>query len=229
MKMALQIGGTTVVDNSRNVVNVPSVTNAGTLALSATGANTITASTNGTERVRIDSAGNLLVGRTSSGVGSATTGVVILPSGIMELANADTTNNTVGYRQYSTSAGANRFFVGYAGTIFATSTSITAISDQSLKENIRELDTGLAEVMALKPRRFDWKPETQLSETNVPGFIAQEVAAVLPELVYDYQYNQDTIKKGLKMGDMLPTLVKAIQEQQAIINDLKARLDAANL
>jgi hypothetical protein len=85
--------------------------------------------------------------------------------------------------------------------------------------------------MALRPRRFDWKNN---DAQNVAGFVAQEVEQVLPELVTDYVYNKDEegndiIKKSLKMGDILPTLVKAMQEQQAIINSLKARLDAANL
>ena len=132
---------------------------------------------------------------------------------------------------YSTGASAYRFYVDWGGTIHATSTSITAISDQSLKTNIRTLETGLAEVMALKPRRFDW---INGDASNVAGFIAQEVEAVLPELVTDAKYSvdeegNDVYKKNLKMGDILPTLVKAIQEQQAIINQLKARLDAANL
>lgn len=132
---------------------------------------------------------------------------------------------------YSTGAGAYRFYVGWGGTIYATSASISAISDATLKENVRDLETGLTEVMALRPRRFDWKNG---DAQNVAGFVAQEVEQVLPELVTDYVYNKDEegnniIKKSLKMGDILPTLVNAIQEQQAIINQLKARLDAANL
>jgi hypothetical protein len=125
---------------------------------------------------------------------------------------------------YSTGAAAYRFYVGMNGQINATSTSITAISDETLKENIRDLDTGLSEVMALKPRRFDWKAETCIEEKNVAGFIAQEVEEVLPELVYDYQYSAGETKKSLKMGDMLPTLVNAIQEQQALIQELTARV-----
>jgi len=47
----------------------------------------------------------------------------------------------------------------------------------------------------------------------------------------DYVYNKDEegndiIKKSLKMGDILPTLVKAIQEQQAMIQELKAKVAA---
>jgi hypothetical protein len=186
--------------------------------------------TNGSERARITSAGDFLWQKTS--VSSATNGINFENDGTntarISIGGANSSSAT-GLSLYSTTAGAFRFFVSYAGQINATSTSITAISDQSLKENIRDLDTGLSEVMALRPRRFDWKEETQLPDRNVAGFIAQEVSQVLPELVYDYMYGEGVTKKSLKMGDMLPTLVKAIQEQQAIIESLKARLDAANL
>lgn len=82
--------------------------------------------------------------------------------------------------------------------------------------------------MSLKPRRFDW---INGDGTNVAGFIAQEVAEVLPELVVDSLYSKDEdgnpiTKKNLKMGDILPTLVKAIQEQQAIIEQLRADVAA---
>ncbi len=183
--------------------------------------------TGNSERARIDSSGNLLVATTNSsdtsGVGfklrqvSTQTQVSSVCSGSL---------NT--YVLYNTAAGAYRFYVSDAGQIFATSTSITGISDQTLKENIRDLETGLTEVMALQPRRFDWKNG---DDTNVAGFIAQEVEQVLPELVTDYVYKKDEegndiTKKSLKMGDMLPTLVKAIQEQQAIITSLTARITA---
>jgi 5'-deoxynucleotidase YfbR-like HD superfamily hydrolase len=80
--------------------------------------------------------------------------------------------------------------------------------------------------MSLRPVRFDWKEEMQIEQKQIQGFIAQEVESVLPDLVYGYQYNDTETKKSIKMGDMIPTLVKAIQEQQAIINDLKARIEA---
>ena len=181
------------------------------------------------ERARIDSSGNLLVGKT--GANDNTNGFAVYnigasPAGALSVAASTSDNSSSGFRQYSTGAGAYRFYVGYGGTINATSTSISGISDQSLKENIRDLETGLAQVMALKPRRFDWKEETKIGEKNVAGFVAQEVEQVLPELVYDYQYSENVTKKSLKMGDILPTLVKAIQEQQTLITSLTARIAA---
>jgi hypothetical protein len=179
--------------------------------------------TSGTERARIDPSGNLLVGKAVTTIG--TVGTVLAGPRII-ISNSASTGADDGLQIYSTGASAYRFFVTMAGSVNATSTSITAISDITLKQNIRDLETGLTQVMALKPRRFDWKEETQIGETNVAGFIAQEVEQVLPELVYEYKYNDNETKKSIKMGDILPTLVKAIQEQQALITSLTARITA---
>ena len=126
-----------------------------------------------------------------------------------------------GYTLYDTGAAAYRFYVTYNGNIFATSTSITAISDATLKENVRDLDKGLDTILALQPRRFDW---INGDGDDIMGFIAQEVEEVMPELVHDYEYSEGVTKKGLKMGDMVPSLVKAIQEQQAMIETLQAQV-----
>ena len=184
--------------------------------------------TNATEAARIDSSGNLLVGQTSPS--TTATGFFFSPNyssvsgnGTLYVGNSSSTNAAAGINLYSTGAGAYRFYVDMAGTIHATSTSISAISDQTLKTNVRDLETGLTEVMSLKPRRFDW---INGDAENVAGFIAQEVEEVLPELVSDYQYSEGVTKKSLKMGDILPTLVKAIQEQQALITAQSATIQS---
>ena len=184
------------------------------------------ATNTGAERMRINSSGDLLVNRTVSS--GTTLGSQLSPDGFIGGAMAASTSATVTLQIFSTTAAANRFYVDMGGTIHATSTSISAISDATLKTNIKPLETGLSEVLKLQPRRFDWVNGDAL---NVAGFIAQEVAEILPELVEDSQYsidiNGDTIyKKNLKMGDILPTLVKAIQEQQTLIEALTARLTA---
>jgi len=188
------------------------------------GALTFSNGTSAIERARIDSSGNLLVGTTvfsTNAVGIRFANSATVPQ--ISVGVSAASNN---YLLYNTTAAAFRFFVSDAGQINATSTSIAAISDASLKENVRDLDTGLTQVMALKPRRFDWKEDTKIGLKNVAGFIAQEVEQILPDLVYDYQYNADETKKSLKMGDILPTLVKAIQELKAELDTVKAELAA---
>ena len=173
-------------------------------------------------------ASTLLVGTTNSS-GTAGAGIKLTKpttsgddDGKLMIVGESSTSAQDGLQIYSTGASAYRFFVNYAGSIYATSTSITAISDESLKENIRDLDKGLNTVLALQPRRFDWKNG---DGNDIMGFVAQEVEEVMPELVHDYKYSETETKLGLKMGDMLPTLVKAIQDQQEIIENLKSRIE----
>ena len=196
---------------------------------------------NGSERARIDSSGNLLVGTTSTlgklRVQSADNSYVAL----IEDTNASYTsecltvrpsrNTTNGsfyaYSYYNNGAAAYKFYVIDSGAIYSTSTSITSISDVSHKENVRDLNTGLAEVLALQPRRFDWKSGKGTDRKNAAGFIAQEVEIVLPELIEEWKENRDSDEslKAIRMGDMIPTLVKAIQELHAEIAALKAQLN----
>jgi hypothetical protein len=187
------------------------------------------ADVNGAGEVRIDSSGNLLVGKTSS---SATVGdgFGFGPDGQGHAASTYSTNAATVWSVYSTSAAAYRFYVGYGGTIFATSIVITAISDQRLKENVRDIDTGLSSIMALKPRRFDWKEGKGQDKKNVAGFIAQEFEDVFPECVATSLAGADGIEyKNINHETLIPTLVKAIQEQQALIVSMREEIEALKI
>ena len=205
-----------------SVVNNGATTNTGEMVFYTKNASATLA-----ERMRIDASGALFVGATSAS--SSATGVKIQPNGYgglsaaVNLVGSSSGSSNSGFSQYSTGAGAYRFYVDYAGTIFATSTSISAISDASLKENVRDLDKGLDTINALQPRRFDWKNG---DGNDIMGFIAQEVEGVMPELVHEYKYSDEENKKGLKMGDMVPSMVKAIQELSAQVTELKAEVAA---
>jgi hypothetical protein len=178
--------------------------------------------------MKLDSSGNLLVGNT---VASSATdaGFKFLKS--LEGAGNDRTaivfdsssNSQIPFTLYSTGAGAYRFYVGAGGTIYATSIVITAISDQRLKENVRDIDTGLSSVMALKPRRFDWKEGKGQDKKNVAGFIAQEFEDVFPECVGVSRAGEDGVEyKNINHETLIPTLVKAIQELKAEFDAYKA-------
>ena len=172
---------------------------------------------NGTsEFLRIDSTGNLLVGKTSQS--GTTLGPELLANGQINAASAGDFLN-----MYSTSASAYRFYVTNAGQINATNGSIQSISDASLKENIRDLDKGLETINALQPRRFDWKNG---DGNDIMGFVAQEVESVFPELVHECKYTDEETKLALKMGDMAPSMVKAIQELSTQVTELKAEVAA---
>jgi hypothetical protein len=221
------------IDSSGNLILKPSgklylESSSGFSPYLVEASNALTVNTNGSERMRIDSSGAALVGATSAS-NTTGTGVKLFPEGYggastaVGIVGASSTGANSGFRMYSTGASAYRFYVDYAGTIFATSTSISAISDASLKENVRDLDKGLDTINALQPRRFDWKNG---DGNDIMGFIAQEVEEVMPELVHEYKYSDEENKKGLKMGDMVPSMVKAIQELSAQVNELKAEVAA---
>ena len=192
----------------------------GTLDIYAGATAPIQFSTNGSERMRIDSNGDMQVGTTSN-INNARISV----QNSLNCYVAYTTNNSYTTFQGFGAAGtgSSTFYVLGSGQIYSTSTSIIAISDQTLKANIKPLETGLAEVLALKPRRFDWSEKSINEGRNIAGFIAQEVQAVLPDLIAPYQYGKDETKLGLKMGDMIPTLVAAIQELAAKVAALEGK------
>jgi hypothetical protein len=207
------------------------------------GGGEIAFSNGGSERMRIDSSGNLLLNRTSL-IGTERFSMEVDGSKQAQIIRSTNTSGNpqifriatgqasggIGTGRFITcdDGGSDKFFVAGSGVVNSTSTSITSISDFRLKENVRVLDTGLDSVMALKPRRFDWKEGQGTNKKDVAGFIAQEVETVLPDLIGEWKNNEsdETIYKSLSMGDMLPTLVKAIQEQQALIQSLTIRITA---
>jgi hypothetical protein len=185
----------------------------------ATGA---TVGTNGgTERARIDSSGNLLVGRATQinqeRFGYTTTTDV---GAIFQRANDTQFYPAIFY----TSNG----LVGYIYS-FGTSTSYSTSSDYRLKNTIAPMRGALAKVALLKPVTYKWNADGSDGE----GFIAHELAEVCPQAVVGEKdaVNKDgSIKpQGIDTSFLVATLTAAIQEQQAIIESLKARLDAANL
>jgi hypothetical protein len=194
-------------------------------AASGTAGNAITF----TQAMTLDASGHLLVGKTSKNNTSGN-GFQCEANGTVNVVTSSSTSSFDTYEIYSTGAGAYRFYVTAGGVINATSTSITAISDQRLKENVRPLELGLAEVLSLQPRRYDWIEGKGQNKKDAVGFIAQEFEVVLPNSVGTSKAGEDGIEyKNINYEELMPTLVKAIQEQQALIQSLKARLDAANL
>ena len=105
-------------------------------------------------------------------------------------------------------------------------------SDVRLKKNIRDNELGLSHLLQLRTRLFDWITDEEIlgrtlafqnSLLDCRGFIAQEVEEVVPELVDTSEGDQPT--KSIDDGAVTAMMVKAIQEQQAIIDDLKARIE----
>jgi hypothetical protein len=117
------------------------------------------------------------------------------------------------------------------GQIFATNATI-ATSDEKFKENITPLNKGLEIVSKLKPVTFNFINDTEnnFSEYEEVGFIAQDVERALStetfskSIVKSADDSEPTSTMGLATQNLIPILVKAIQEQQALIKALEQRI-----
>lgn len=175
-------------------------------------------------RLYISAAGNVSIGTTDDNINSGV-GCKLRTGGSIASVSAGSDNGSIGFSMYSTGAAAYRFYVGFGGQIYATNTSIAAISDIRMKENVRDLEYGLPAVLALRPRRFDWRKGKGKDCKDDIGFIAQEVEAVVPELIGGWLggAGDPADLKSLKTGELVPILVKAIQELTARVAELEAR------
>jgi hypothetical protein len=198
------------------------------------------------ERARIDSSGNLLVGATSTSFSEKfnSTQSANQKAGLFFNTNAsftnyvlnlrasrNTTNSSYGFLQCSRDGAADVLFIYDSGNVVNANNSYGAISDAKLKENIADASPKLADLMQVKVRNYNLIGET----TKQLGVVAQELETVFPSMV-DETSDRDaegnvleTTTKSVKYSVFVPMLIKALQEQQAIIESLKARLDAANI
>ena len=96
-------------------------------------------------------------------------------------------------------------------------------SDLSLKKDVTQLSAGLNHIMALRPVSWRWKVE-EANDRSEYGFVAQEVEEILPDLVSIDSWKDGSKRKFLSTKEMIPYLVAAIQEQQAQIEELRARI-----
>ena len=125
----------------------------------------------------------------------------------------DTTNPELGMK-----LGSNLYF--YMATNGVMSGDFNDTSDRNLKENIVNLEGGLSVINQLQPRTFDWKDQSK--GDGHAGFIAQEVEEILPNDVsgtdwYEGLYDTDKPAKAINATAILAHAVKAIQEQQTLI------------
>jgi hypothetical protein len=204
--------------------------------------------TNNTERMRITSGGVLLVNSTTSVSGDdnnkaqvtgapTSGGVGVLSAYNSASSGADSSPCLTLFKKMTTTSSSARFVQFYAndatqpmGGIVgngAENVQFLTLSDEREKENIKPVEGALNRIMQLQVFSFNRKG----SKEFVPsGFIAQNVLPVYPEYVVenaanDGQEQRYGITGGMSAG-YVAELTKAIQEQQALINNLTTRLNA---
>ena len=173
-------------------------------------ADRMTFMTGSNTRMTVDADGNLLVGA-STQVSSETLNVTT-SSGVVALFKANQPSSTQLHTAFYNSTGLAAK-IDRAGLY-------TQVSDRSLKHDVSDSTLGLAEVLNIPVRSFKWNG----SEDYVAaGFIAQELEQVLPSAV---SIDEDSGLKGRSDGNIVPVLVKAIQELSAQVDELKAEVAA---
>ena len=178
--------------------------------------------TNSSERMRIDSDGRVLVGGTGPIVYSKLLSQFDGISNYGIVANDTSNGSNIGFMAFAINGNSTS---GSIGTILrngsANSVLYNTTSDQRLKENITEADAALGIVEKIKVRKYDWIEGKQHEDH---GFIAQELAEAVNGVVSKGKTEDDMW--AVDYGKLTPLLCKAIQEQQALITQQAAAIEA---
>jgi hypothetical protein len=98
--------------------------------------------------------------------------------------------------------------------------SSTVASDMNLKENITDTKYGLSDIMKLRGVDFDWKRKDM---GHSVGVLAQEVEAIIPEIVKEHEGLHGREKfKSVDYNKLVPILIESIKELKKEIDDLKS-------
>ena len=145
--------------------------------------------------------GNVGIGTTSPGAKLAVNGSVMFPALV---------NESTGYFVCANTTTGN----------LATSTTQCGGSSLRFKKNVNPLNYGLVEIAQLQPVSYNWQesfmPNNQTSQV---GFIAEDVAKIIPEIV---SFDAQGRPSNVDYGKLTPILVNAIQEQQKQIAEVKS-------
>ena len=172
--------------------------------------------TSGTEAMRIDSSGNLLVNTTtqfgSGKICNSFDGTVYNGTTFKNTNSGNSCNYEV---FYNSAAGV----AGYINQVNATTVAFVTVSDYRLKENVAPMTGSLDKILQLNPVTYTWKE----NGTNGQGFIAHELQEIIPDCVVGKKDNTDQdgnpVYQGIDTSFLVATLTSAIQE-------LKQQFDA---
>ena len=198
--------------------------------------------TNSTERARITSGGDLLVGTTSAILSERinVTGSVAsflgrvrnsnaAPSGWLVEFTTASPNGTGNQFLYCADSTALRAEIRSNGGLSNYQANNVNLSDRREKTNFAPAKSYLDTICAIPVQTFNYINQSEDDPGLTLGVVAQDVQAVAPELVMESNWGtEDNPKMRLSIyqTDLQYALMKCIQEQQALINDLRARVAA---
>lgn len=133
-------------------------------------------------------------------------------------------------------AGVGQFRVRGDGTLFAQNTTVQSISDARLKENVQDYVGGWDIIHGVRVVSFDWKPGFGNNRTGEVGVIAQELEAIKPSAVSEWEMDTPTGEvdedgkpitekvayKTAGLGALMPDVIVSIQQAFARIESNEA-------
>jgi len=224
-------GASSLAETARISVIAEGTFSSATAAASAIVFSTNISGTGLTEAARFNSSGAFLLSTTTTAMGSgntANTGTAMTSGGVISSASSGAAS--LNLNRLTSDGGTAAFY--RAGTLVgginvtATATTYSTSSDYRLKTNVQPFVNALRTVAKLKPVTYDWKVNGQHSQ----GFIAHELAEVVPDAVAGQKDavddNGGIQPQSVDYSKLVVFLTAAIQEQQAAIVALEARLAA---
>lgn len=197
-------------------------------------AGSITWSTAGSQRMVVANNGNV-------GIGIGTPDNLLHVDGVVQIGSIETIEdigaNTLGCNANWYPGSDNGWSLGASGNrwteVWAVDGTINT-SDLRLKEGISDLEYGLDEIMRLRPISFAWRDRPEAGRKL--GLVAQEVQPVVSEVVAETEWimtegaggsqplSEPAENLGIYYSQLVPVLIKAVQEQQGLIEEQAERI-----
>ena len=247
---SLDLAGDFYVGSSNNIIYESGTT----FNVRAAVANLTFQTNGANERMRIDSSGDVLIGTsatsylnaanrqvchvnggtdgailaltgTASGSYPGSTGDFYIASGASGSANTSLVTRSNGYMNFYTN-NTERMRLETDGDLHVDGDVIaysTTISDQRLKDNVETIDKALDKVTSLRGVTYTWNTGSREGKSDL-GVIAQEVEAIIPEIVHDKEMAlvDGETYKTVDYEKLTALLIEAIKELKAEVDELKA-------